>query len=149
MTCTPLFWDDVTTPEGAKPNVWGTAAIAAYHKWGASVIIAEVNNGGDMIERVIRTIPGGKYVPYEVVRATRGKYTRAEPASSLFEQEKAHMVGYYADLEDQLCSWVPGDDSPDRLDAMVWSIYGLGIVEGLEPVTGVVADEEYVTISPY
>lgn len=141
--------DDVTTPEGAKPNIWGTAAVAAYHKWGANEIIAEVNNGGDMIERVIRTIPGGQYVPYGVVRATRGKYTRAEPASTLFEQERAHMVGYYADLEDQLCSWVPGDASPDRLDSMVWAIYGLGIIEGLEQQSGVIVGDDYVSISPY
>jgi phage terminase large subunit-like protein len=141
--------DDVTPPEGVKPHVWATAAIAAFNKWNADVIIAEINNGGDMVERVIRTVPGGKYVPYQVVRATRGKYTRAEPVSSLFEQGNAHMVGYLADLEDQLCSWVPGDDSPDRLDALVWSVYGLGMVDELTPVPGVVTYDEYTTISPY
>ena len=120
--------DDVTAPEGAKPDVWATAAISAFHKWDANAIIAEVNNGGDMVEGVIRMVPGGKYVPYEVVRATRGKYVRAEPVSALFEQLKGHMVGYYSDLEDQLCSWVPGDDSPDRLDAMVWAFTSLDLV---------------------
>lgn len=113
--------DDVTPPEGSKPDVWAQAAVTAYHKWKADTIVAEINNGGDMVERVIRTVPGGETVRYETVRATRGKYTRAEPISSLWEQGRGHMVGYYADLEDQLCSYVPGEtDSPDRLDALVW-----------------------------
>ncbi len=114
--------DDVTPEEGAKPEVWGRAAISAYHKWQADVLVAEINNGGDMVEQVIRTIPSGAAVHYETVRATRGKYTRAEPVSALWEQGRGHMVGYYADLEDQLCTYVPGEsDSPDRLDAMVWA----------------------------
>ncbi|CUS05417.2 conserved protein of unknown function [Candidatus Promineifilum breve] len=113
--------DDVTTEEGAKPDVWASAAVGAYHKWGADTLVAEINNGGDMVERVIRTVPGGKVVNYQTVRATRGKYTRAEPVCALWEQGRAHMVGYYSDLEEQLCSYVPGEsDSPDRLDAMVW-----------------------------
>lgn len=141
--------DDATTPEGAKPEVWGTSAVSAYNKWKADLIIGEVNNGGDMIERVIRTIPGGRYVSYQTVRATRGKHTRAEPVSSLFQQGNAHMVGYYADLEDQLCSWVPGDDSPDRLDAMVWGAYGTGILESWEPQQGVIIQEDFTIISPY
>ena len=74
-----------------------------------------------MVEHVIRTMSHGSQVRYVKVRATRGKYTRAEPVSALWEQGRGHMVGYYADLEDQLCTYVPGEnDSPDRLDAMVW-----------------------------
>jgi phage terminase large subunit-like protein len=141
--------DDVTTPEGAKPEMWGMAAVSALNKWRADRIIGEVNNGGDMIERVIRTVPGGRHVPYQTVRATRGKHTRAEPVSALFAQGNAHMVGFYADLEDQLCSWVPGDDSPDRLDAMVWAVYGTGILESDEPPSGVIIDEYETAISPY
>ena len=141
--------DDLSTPEGAKPEKWGAAAVAGYNKWRADVIIGEVNNGGDMIERVIRTIPGGRHVSYQTVRASRGKHTRAEPVSSLFVQGNAHMVGFYADLEDQLCSWVPGDDSPDRLDAMVWGVYGTGILESFEPESGVMTDNEHISISPY
>jgi phage terminase large subunit-like protein len=113
--------DDATPEEGAKPELWGRSAISAYNKWHADTLVAEINNGGDMVENVIRTIPGGQQVRYETVRATRGKYTRAEPVSALWEQGRGHMVGYYADLEDQLCTYVPGEnDSPDRLDAMVW-----------------------------
>jgi len=113
--------DDLTPEEGAKPDVWGRAAVGGYHKWHADTIVAEINNGGDMVENVIRTVPGGEWVKYETVRATRGKYTRAEPVSALWEQGRGHMVGYYAEMEDQLCTYVPGEtDSPDRLDAMVW-----------------------------
>jgi phage terminase large subunit-like protein len=112
--------EDCTSREGAKPAEWGLAAVAAYHKWEADAIVAEVNHGGDMIENVIRNVKGGRNVSYKIVRATRGKYTRAEPVSNLFEQGRAHHVGYFADLEDELTSWVPGEDSPNRLDAEVW-----------------------------
>ena len=125
--------DDVTPPEGAKPEQWGQAAVAAYHKWEADTLVAEINNGGDMVERVIRTIPGGGRVNYVTVRATRGKYTRAEPISALWEQGRGHMVGYYSELEDQLCTYVPGETvSPDRLDALVW---GATLLLGEEPAT--------------
>jgi phage terminase large subunit-like protein len=113
--------DDCTPPEGVKPNVWGASAVAAYHKWKADLIVGEINNGGDMIENVIRNIDGGQNVAYKAIRATRGKYTRAEPVSNLFHQKRAHQIGHFADLEDELCTWVPGNDSPNRLDALVWA----------------------------
>jgi len=113
--------DDVTPPEGVKPHVWGSAAVAAYHKWRADCIVGEVNNGGDMVENVIRNVPDGRNVAYKMVRATRGKYTRAEPVSAIFQQGRGHHVGNFADLEDELCTWIPGEDSPNRLDAEVWA----------------------------
>lgn len=113
--------DDATTPPGASPADWGLAVVAAYNKWGADAIVAEVNHGGDMIENVIRNVDGGKNVAYKTVRATRGKYTRAEPIAALFEQGRGHMVGMYPELEDELCSYVPGEPSPNRLDAMTWA----------------------------
>ena len=113
--------EDATSAEGAKPAVWGQAAVTAYHKWKADAIVAEINHGGDMIENVIRNVQGGRNVSYKTVRATRGKYTRAEPVSNLFDQGRAHHVGYFPDLEDELTSWVPGEDSPNRLDAEVWA----------------------------
>lgn len=134
--------DDTTSEEGAKPAVWGKAAVAAYHKWQADMIVGEINNGGDMIEHVIRSVSGGEYVPYKTVRASRGKYTRAEPISAAFEQRRGHMVGYYADLEDELCTWIPGEDSPNRLDAMVWAFTELDIVSG-----DIEAESE--TVPPY
>jgi phage terminase large subunit-like protein len=113
--------DDNTSVEGAKPATWGAAVVTAYHKWKADCIVGEINNGGDMIEDVIRNVPGGRHVSYKTVRATRGKYTRAEPVANLFEQGRAHHVGSFADLEDELCTWVPGLPSPNRLDAEVWA----------------------------
>lgn len=113
--------EDCTPPEGVKPNVWGLAAVSAYHKWSADLIVGEINNGGDMIENVIRNVPDGRSVSYKSIRATKGKHTRAEPVSNLYHQNRAHNVGHFADLEDELCTWVPGNDSPNRLDALVWA----------------------------
>ena len=74
-----------------------------------------------MIENTIRTAPGGRNTNYESVRATKGKFIRAEPVQGLYERGLIHHVGRLGDLEDQLCSWVQGDaESPDRLEALVW-----------------------------
>lgn len=113
----------------ASPATWGKAAVAAYHKWSADAIIGEINNGGDMVEHVIRTVDGGANVRYKSVRASRGKMTRAEPVAGLFEQDRGHHVGFFPDLEDQLCSYVPGEKSPDRLDAEVWAYSELIVLE--------------------
>lgn len=103
-----------------SPDQWGKAAVAAYNKWGADRIIGEVNNGGDMVGSTIRTVD--KNVSYKAVRATRGKATRAEPISALYEQGRAHHVGAFPLLEDQMVQWEPSAaDSPDRLDALVWA----------------------------
>jgi phage terminase large subunit-like protein len=110
--------DDATVK--ASPHGWGTAAVATYNKRRADRIIGEVNNGGDMVEHTIRTVD--KKVAYKKVHATRGKQIRAEPISALYEQGKVHHVGAFPQLEDQLCEWVPGDKSPDRLDALVWAL---------------------------
>lgn len=101
-----------------SPDTWGKAVVAEYYKFGADRIVAEVNNGGDMVKFVIHTID--KDVSYKDVHAAKGKHTRAEPVSALYEQGRIHHVGNFPDLEDQLCEWVPGDKSPDRLDANVW-----------------------------
>jgi phage terminase large subunit-like protein len=104
------------------PDEWAGEAIGAYYKRKADRIIGEVNNGGDLIEFTLRTID--KHVAYEKVHASRGKRTRAEPIAALYQQGKVHHVGEFADLEDQLCNWEPnsGMNSPDRLDALVWSL---------------------------
>ncbi|MGY0067710.1 terminase large subunit domain-containing protein [Streptomyces sp. QTS137] len=99
------------------------AAIRAYHKHRADAIVAEVNNGGDWIGTVIRQID--PTVNYRTVHATRGKVTRAEPVAALTDQGSAHIVGSLPDLEEQLTTWVPGDASPDRLDAYVWALTDL------------------------
>lgn len=104
-----------------RPIEAARAAIAAYHRHKADAIVAEVNNGGEWIGTVVRQVD--PTVNYQTVNATRGKQTRAEPVSALFEQRAAHIVNSLPELETQLTTWVPGeDDSPDRLDAMVWAL---------------------------
>jgi phage terminase large subunit-like protein len=103
-------------------NDWGNRAIHAYREFGADRIIAEVNNGGDLVEDVLRVID--RNISYKAVHASRGKVVRAEPISALYEQKRVHHVGLFADLETQMCSFVPDhlDGSPDRVDALVWAL---------------------------
>jgi len=98
-------------------------AIAAYHDWKADRLVCEVNNGGDFVEELLRVYDDG--VSYKSVTASRGKQTRAEPVSALYEKDPAiaHHVGAFPQLEDQLTTWTPLDpESPDRLDALVWAL---------------------------
>lgn len=108
-----------------KPDEWGKQAVSSYTKWKADRMVGEINNGGDMIEYVIRSID--KNISYSIVRATRGKTKRAEPISALYEQGRVHHVGCFTQLEDQMCEWNPNladreQDSPDRMDALVWAL---------------------------
>jgi len=105
-----------------SPAVWGAEAVAAYHRAEADLLVGEVNNGGDMVEHVIRAAPGGRTVAYKAVRASRGKYVRAEPIAARYERGQVHHVGIFPELEDQMCEWAPGGTSPDRLDALVWAL---------------------------
>lgn len=111
------------------PNEWALKAIQLYDKYKASYIVAEVNQGGDLVINTIKQVAkslGKAHIPVKAVRATKGKYTRAEPIGALYEQGKISHVGNFATLEDQLCTYLPGDDiSPDRLDALVWAYYFL------------------------
>lgn len=114
------------------PGIWAGEVVTAFFRHEANVVIAEVNNGGDMVEHTIRTIrdehdrPIGQAIPVYKVHASRGKATRAEPISLLYEQGRIHHVGRFAGLEDQMVNWVPGESpSPDRVDALVWSISAL------------------------
>jgi phage terminase large subunit-like protein len=94
--------------------------VEAYHEFKADRVVAEVNNGGDYIGTLLHTVD--QNVPFRAVRATRGKHTRAEPISSLYEQRRIHHAGVFPYLEDELCQWTPMDPvSPDRLDACVWA----------------------------
>jgi phage terminase large subunit-like protein len=104
----------------AKPAEWAAAVAMAYEEWKADRVVAEVNNGGDLVETVLRAAE--KNVSYKAVRAARGKFTRAEPVAALYEKGLVHHVGHFAALESQLTDWVPGMDSPDRLDALAWSL---------------------------
>jgi phage terminase large subunit-like protein len=107
------------------PNEWAGAALTAYSLFTADLIVGEVNNGGDMVEAVIRSVAKDKNmvnVPFKSVRATRGKQLRAEPISNLYQQDMVHHIGTFPDMEDQQANWVPGERSPDRLDANVWGL---------------------------
>ncbi len=107
------------------PNAWAERAIALYDKHSADRIIGEVNNGGDLVQEVLRTASGGQTFRFIAVNASRGKYARAEPVAALYEQGKVHHVGTFPELEDQMCTWTPkgpADVSPDRMDALVWAI---------------------------
>jgi phage terminase large subunit-like protein len=108
-----------------SPREWATAAITLYYKLKANYIVAEVNQGGDMVEAVIHSVDPNVMV--KKIHASRGKELRAEPVSALYEQGRVHHVGFFPDLEDQLCEWVPGEKSPDRLDAAVHVITELMI----------------------
>jgi phage terminase large subunit-like protein len=115
-----------------SPQGWAERAVQAYHKYQADRIVAEVNNGGDMVEGTLRGID--KSVAYTGVHASRGKRVRAEPVSAFYERGEIHHVGVLAVLEDQLCTWVPGvsQASPDRLDALVWAFTELLLGDTVE-----------------
>lgn len=104
------------------PDQWARKAVALMDKWGANRIVAEVNNGGDMVEHVLRAVRHS--VPYKAVHASRAKRTRAEPVAALYEQKRVQHVGQMDNLEDQMCLYVPGEveKSPDRMDALVWAV---------------------------
>lgn len=109
-----------------RPSEWADVALDAYERWQADRVVAEVNQGGDMVEAVLtaeaRSRPEGRrHFAYRAVSASRGKRTRAEPVATAYERGEVLHVGAFERLEDQLCCWVPGEDSPDRLDALVWA----------------------------
>jgi phage terminase large subunit-like protein len=130
----------------ASPNDWASAAVAAYHRHKADLIVAEANQGGDLVENVLKAVD--PRVPVHLVRASRGKRTRAEPVAALYEQRRAHHVGFFPELEDQLCSWVPDiGSSPDRLDALVWALTDL--VVDRARVAPVVVPASLEQVSPW
>ena len=119
---TPHFFtfddrSDIYTPDG-----WARAALAGYKQFKADRLVGETNNGGEMIESTLRH--QDQNVSYIAIHASRGKQTRAEPISALYEQCRVHHVGSLGTLEDQMCDWDPAVsvDSPDRLDANVWAL---------------------------
>ena len=98
--------------------------VAACDEFKADRVVAEINNGGDYIGTLLRTVDAG--IAYRPVRASRGKAIRAEPVSALYEQERVHHVGSFPQLEDEMVMWAPSDPvSPDRMDALVWAFYDL------------------------
>jgi phage terminase large subunit-like protein len=109
------------------PIGWAKEALKAFDMWRADRVVAEINNGGSMVEATIRAVRPG--VPYSTVYATRGKMIRAEPVSALFEQGRGHMVGEFRELETELTTWTQDAGwSPNRLDALVWGFTELGLI---------------------
>ncbi len=110
------------------PTAWAQRAVDAYREFAASLIVAEVNNGGDMVGRTLQSVDMN--VPYRQIRATRGKVLRAEPVSVAYEQGRVHHVGFFEELESQMCLCALGQDQlhDDRLDAMVYASSELGII---------------------
>jgi len=117
------------TLSAARPAAWSAAAVALYHRLEADALVAEVNQGGDMVGAVIAECDAS--VPVRKVRATRGKYLRAAPVAQLYEQGRVRHVGALPELEDEMCAFGPGGlpngRSPDRLDALVWAVSELAL----------------------
>jgi phage terminase large subunit-like protein len=133
-----------------QPEEWAKKAVNLYRKHSADKIIAEKNQGGDMVSAVIKAVD--RSVPIELVHASRGKYVRAEPISALYEQGRVHHVGRFDKLEDQMCLFSvdnlrsPSMGSPDRVDALVW-----GLTKIFDKITGrrkVNTDNTVKTIKP-
>ena len=115
------------TVSGLTPQGWATKAIALWRRLQADALVAEVNQGGDMVKAVIGE--ADRAVPVVAVRATRGKYLRAEPVSQLYEQGRVKHAGTFPALEDEMCDFgldgLSSGRSPDRLDALVWAVTAL------------------------
>lgn len=121
--------------QGRSPEGWAAQAVSAYYKYQANAIVAEVNNGGDMVESVIRGVdPTVRVIK---VRASKGKWIRAEPIAGLYEQGRVHHIGSFSTLEDQMCDFDPSGTvdgkSPDRMDALVWALAELSNRKQSEP----------------
>lgn len=122
--------------QGLTPRGWAEKAVKLFHRLNANLIVAEVNQGGEMVEAVIRQVD--PLVPFKGVHASKGKVARAEPVSGIYEQGRIHHVGTFAALEDQMCEFgVDGlrdpDASPDRVDALVWAFTELMLTHEAAP----------------
>ncbi|WP_159730287.1 DNA-packaging protein [Methylosinus sp. Ce-a6] len=124
-----LFVLEDGTLEAARPAQWARAAVALYHRIEADALIAEVNQGGEMVRAVIHEADPS--VPVKEARATRGKYLRAAPVAQLYEQGRVRHVGAFPQLEDEMCDFgtdgLSSGRSPDRLDALVWAVHALAL----------------------
>ena len=105
-----------------SPEEWGEIAVEAYRRHKADRIVGEANFGGDMVRAIVHAVDAD--VPFKLVSASRGKVVRAEPISALYEKKKIHHIGYFPELEDQMCSMTMGGyvglRSPDRADSAIW-----------------------------
>jgi phage terminase large subunit-like protein len=120
---------------GASPAGWAGAVVRAFKRFDADRVIAEVNQGGDMVTAMLKSVDAN--LPVSTVRATRGKFLRAEPVAALYEQGRVGHAGAFPELEDQMCDFGPdglsAGRSPDRLDALVWALTALVLDRQGEP----------------
>lgn len=118
----------------ASPSAWAAAVVNAYNEYRADRVVAETNNGGDMVEQMLRQ--AAQRVPYKAVHASRGKIVRAEPVAALYEKGLVHHCGSFGQLEWQMCNYCGYDKeaSPDRMDALVWAITELSSKRGSGPI---------------
>ena len=115
-----------------RRRVLAAAVVALYRARRADRVIAEVNQGGAMVEAVLREVDAD--IAFRAVHASRGKRARAEPVAALYEQERASHVGTFPELEDEMCHAIgEGAASPDRLDALVWAVTDLLFRRSAEP----------------
>ena len=123
------------TIQQASPIEWANRVVSTFHELEADAIIAEVNQGGEMVKTILHTVD--PTVPVKTVHASRGKWLRAEPVALLYERGTVHHVGAFAQLEDQMCDFGPNGlssgRSPDRLDALVWAIASLALQNNSRP----------------
>ncbi|WP_108683223.1 DNA-packaging protein [Methyloceanibacter sp. wino2] len=123
------------TVQGVRPLDWARAVIAAFRRFEADRIVAEVNQGGELVETVLRQVDPA--VPVRSVRAMRGKVLRAEPVAALYERACVSHVGALPALEDEMCDFgldgLSGGESPDRVDALVWALTDLCLRGSAEP----------------
>ena len=138
IVCAGLGFDgrcyvlDDYSAHGLRPAQWAKRIVALYHARKADRVVAEVNQGGAMVEQVLREVDGG--LPFRAVHATRGKQARAEPVAALYEQGRVSHAGSFPELEDEMCSGIgEGRKSPDRLDALVWAVSDLMLRRRAEP----------------
>jgi len=108
---------------GLSPNGWAARVADAFEHWNADAIIAEANQGGEMVRTVLQQ--AAPNLPIQLVHARRGKITRAAPIAALYEQSRIHHSGNFPDLEDQMCTYDGTGQSPDRMDALVWALTDL------------------------
>ncbi len=127
---------DDCSVHGVRPAQWASRAVALYHGRGAGRVVAEVNQGGDMVEAVLREVDAN--VAFRAVHASRGKQARAEPVAALYEQGRVSHVGTFPELEDEMCLSLDGRKSPDRMDALVWAVSDLMLRRRMEPRVRVV-----------
>jgi phage terminase large subunit-like protein len=134
--------------ERYSPEQWASKANELYHKYSADRVVAERNQGGDMVRHTLQTV--NEVIPIRLVHASRGKYARAEPISALYERGKVKHCKGLDELENQMVQWEPMGSigSPDRLDALVWALTDLALNGVAKPFLNLAYSDAKGLLSP-